>query len=469
MAGDRSKRSAWLAAAACTVGLLGASGARAQASDCAVATDQAVAADVKAATTPHNGSNTTELVRLHDLAVAWWEQAVEFCQGRQKERAERNLADSRQVRNRFVDQHTDNAACTASHKDAGAMQLLAEQAVVERRWQDAALLFRKVESTWDLAAERCRGNQQRIAQQRREQAATDARNALSNTRERPVTAVVVPLAPAPASAPAASTLPAAASAPAPRVAAALPAGAKQVDLQMGGGARLLGLFAADPGGRTYTGRGKIIWPNGEVYDGAVVANQRQGLGEFVWQNGQRYNGEWVADRPEGTGTLRFANGNLYEGPVAAGEPQGTGKMVYQSGDVYIGQFTRGEPDGQGAYTWINGQRYDGAWVRGKANGRGVLNFANGNAYEGEVADGVPTGQGRMTFASGDTYRGQFAQGLPEGQGVYTWKNGDQYTGGWKAGQKQGQGTMLWRSGDRWEGIFQADAQTERGTLIRKSQ
>ncbi len=465
-------------------GLLGAAvGAWAQTSDCAVATDQAMAADLKAATGRSNKLDNKELVRLFDLAVAWWQQAVEVCDGRPKERAQRNLTDSQQARDAVVDQQTENIACTGTQKDAGALQLLAEQASSEQRWQDAALLFRKVESTWDLAAERCTGAQQRLAVQRREQAAADARRVQANTpegaRERPpVVGVTVPASSSP---PNDAATPAATPAARPAVTSpppvvARPAGAttvlssaaRLVDVQMTGGARLVGLFSMDFGATTYSGRGKIIWANGETYDGDVLRSQRHGSGEFTWTTGQRYSGEWVQDRPEGNGSLRFANGNQYDGPVINGEPHGTGKMVYASGDVYSGQFVRGEPDGQGLYIWLSGQKYDGAWVKGKANGRGVLSFANGNVYEGEVQDGLPSGQGVLKFASGDSYRGQFVRGVPDGQGQYSWKNGDQYTGGWRGGQKQGQGTMQWRNGDRWEGLFQADAQTAQGTLIRKN-
>lgn len=476
--------------------LASASSVHAQASDCAVATDQAMAADLKAATARSNRTEQKELVRLFDLAVAWWQQAVESCDGRPKDRAQRNLGDSQQARDAVVDQQGNTVACTSTYQDAAALQQLAEQAAGDKRWQEATLLFRKVESTWDLAAERCSGGPQKVAIQRREQAVTDARNALANTRdntrERPVATVTLPAndaatgrpssnaspaspAPAPTTGAAAFTpteLPGARTgasviAPVVGAAGALSAIARLVDVQMTGGARLVGNFANDAGG-SYSGRGKILWANGEVYDGAVLRSLRHGVGEFTWLSGQRYTGDWVQDKPEGNGLLRFANGNQYEGPVVAGEPQGVGKMVYASGDTYSGQFNRGEPDGQGLYTWLSGQRYDGTWVRGKANGKGALNFANGNAYEGDIAEGLPHGRGRLVFVSGDSYAGQFVQGVPDGQGIYNWKNGDQYNGGWKGGQKQGQGTMLWRNGDRWEGLFQADAHTAQGTLTRKT-
>jgi hypothetical protein len=81
---------------------LGLATVQAQTSDCAVASDQALAADLEAATTPHMAGQTAEAVKRWDQAVAWWEQAAQVCQGAFKQRAERNLADSQQARSRFT-------------------------------------------------------------------------------------------------------------------------------------------------------------------------------------------------------------------------------------------------------------------------------------------------------------------------------------------------------------------------------
>lgn len=146
----------WAMRAACVV--LAGSGlaaARAQTSDCAVASDQALAADLEAATTPHMAGQTAEAVKRWDQAVAWWEQAAQVCQGAFKQRAERNLADSQQARARLLTGSSGGQVCSSSHKDAAGLDLLAEVAAVERREADAALLFRKAAVAWELAAERC--------------------------------------------------------------------------------------------------------------------------------------------------------------------------------------------------------------------------------------------------------------------------------------------------------------------------
>lgn len=504
---------------------------------CSSVTDRAMAVDLSAANAQAQRATVAEQARLLDESTGLWRQAVTLCTGRARERAERNLKDSQKARTAIGALQGAGEGCLASQKDAATLEELASRLMGERRFSEGAGLFRRAESQWDLAAERCSGAQQQQAQQRREKAEIDAHNAehcaplfqaameftqrlrnsaaaLSPTerqnqslvaetlwrdaipkcksaaldlarsqaqtqaRERGTPWVDTRPAPAPRAggAPAAAST-AVATATAPSAAPArnagggavrAPVGPRQMDELLGGGTRLVGVFAPDAGSGavTYTGQGKILWANGEVYDGAVVRGKRQGVGEFVWVTGQRYRGDWVDDRPEGQGHMRFANGNLYEGQVQDGQPQGTGRMIYASGDVYKGEMQRGEPHGQGEYLWINGQRYEGPWHQGKAGGKGALTFTNGNHFEGDVVDGVPHGTGRMRYASGEVYQGRFAKGVPDGEGSYQWKNGDRYVGQWRNGTKDGRGTLQWANGDRWEGVFRADAQTEQGTLTR---
>jgi hypothetical protein len=261
--------------------------------------------------------------------------------------------------------------------------------------------------------------------------------------------------------------PSAPSAPA-AVAAAPPAAAPaQPGEFTAGTTKFIGKFAQDAGGATWSGEGKVIWANGDVFEGTLDKGRREGMGRFSWADGQHYEGLWQNDRPQGSGKLRFPDGNQYEGEVADGFPQGQGSMVYASGDTYVGQFGRGLPNGRGVYTWKSGQRFEGEWQRGVPQGSGIMKFANGNLYEGGIVDGLPNGTGRMVYASGDTYTGAFRAGVPDGNGAFVWKNGDQYTGQWKAGNKDGTGVFVWSNGDRWEGVFSNDRQTEQGTLTRK--
>ncbi len=535
---------------------------------CRPLTDQAMSADFKAATAQSQRKGADELSALFDEAINLWQRAGDACTGRAKERALRNLQDSRKSRGALSELLDSGAQCASSHKDADALHELAKQASTERRWLDASLLYRKAENMWELASESCTGNQQQQALKRREEAETDGHNTefcapvfdrarslsqklrtanaatneektraslLAETawrdasgqcrgsalevsrnniqtiaRERGTAWVAMResgvAAPAPAPAPAApaqrvasaavasvvaplalasavgsgtvgtaiasssaTALVKASTAAPPTLVTSKPNAALPAEF-VAGTARFSGSFVTDSSrdgdGTSYSGRGKVVWDNGDSYDGSLVKGQRQGEGQFIWASGQRYSGTWEQDQPRGQGQMQFTNGNRYQGRVEDGLPEGQGVMRYASGDEFTGQLKRGSPNGRGVYVWAAGQRFEGEWLQGVAQGAGTLKFANGDIFEGPVRDGVPHGPGRLVYANGDTYTGNFKNGRPDGEGRFAWKMGDVYAGQWRDGLKDGAGVMTWANGDRWEGRFSRDEQVE-GQLIRK--
>ncbi|MFZ2990717.1 hypothetical protein, partial [Ideonella sp.] len=154
-----------------------APGATPAAGSCVSLSDQASKLDMQAATAQSKRGPLDEIANLVDQAMALWQQAAERCEGRAQLRAQRNLADSQKLRQGIAEVQGSGEACDSTQKDAGALQDLARQASTERRWQEAAVLFRKAESLWDLASERCTGNQQQAALKRREQSEIDGHNA----------------------------------------------------------------------------------------------------------------------------------------------------------------------------------------------------------------------------------------------------------------------------------------------------
>ena len=545
---------------------------------CRPLTDKAMALDLSVATAQSQKRDLSEQLKLLQDAIGLWTKAVEQCEDRAKERAKRNLADDLKQQARLSEQQGAGPRCESAHKDASAMQDLARNALSERRFTEASVLFRKSEDAWENASELCSGSQQEVAQRRREQSETDGHNAefcapafekarefsqrlrttamaLSREEKQDLSLVTEtlwrealplckgtvqdvartqiqtlarergtpwvsmrPVESAPSSAnppkapvsshasatPSTTTvarsntpvgasrdpLPSrtvlaktpvppssdsTASSPSPSKIAAEPiatgnSNAAPAELPIkefvAGAARFVGRFVPDPYGGTLSGTGKIIWDNGDTYEGSVEAGKRHGRGIFTWSNGQTYDGDWEQDTPVGLAKIRFASGNQYEGRVANGLPQGIGQMRYASGDTYAGSFASGVPHGKGIYHWKNGQRFDGEWVEERAQGHGKLHFANGNVYEGPVINGVPQGQGRSVFSTGETYSGQHVNGLPEGSGTFIWPNGDQYAGQWKAGKKHGQGVFTWKGGQRWEGMYDNDQQVEAPTVAK---
>ena len=60
-------------------------------------------ADLRAATAQSQNQPLQELVKLHDEAVAQWGAALAACEGRARERAQRNLADSQKSRDALAE------------------------------------------------------------------------------------------------------------------------------------------------------------------------------------------------------------------------------------------------------------------------------------------------------------------------------------------------------------------------------
>ena len=61
---------------------------------------------------------------------------------------------------------------------------------------------------------------------------------------------------------------------------------------------MTGNFSPDPVTGVVSGNGRIVWDNGDQFEGTLVRGQKEGKGEFRWANGQRYRGDWSRDQPQ---------------------------------------------------------------------------------------------------------------------------------------------------------------------------
>lgn len=489
---------------------------------CAQLTTRATAADLKAANAQSGKQSAAQIAALLDTSIGTWTQASQVCEGRAKERALRNLNDSQRTRDGLQTQLGADPECTTGAKDATQLQELAQQAMRERRWLDASMLYRKAENMWDLTAEHCTGDLHSQAEQKRAQTAQDAHNAehcaplFERAREqtqqfRRLSASVTALDKQ-AHSQAAETLwreaerqcqgsarslastnaqnlakergtpwvatPVPTSPMARQTAVGAPRGtAGTAGTAATASAALSAATAsASPTDAPATAATPAQPTEMEVRAGDALLKGKfvkhgtflSGHGTVTWGNGDTYTGDLKDSQPHGQGDFVWANGNRYTGELANGVPQGRGRMRYASGDMFEGTFQQGEPSGNGLYRWASGQTYQGPWKAGGPNGQGELKFANGNFYKGALVAGLPKGRGKLVFVSGDEYEGQFDAGQPQGEGEYRWKNGDRYSGQWRQGMKHGHGKMQWSNGDVWEGRFERDQQTEEGSLTRKN-
>lgn len=435
-----------------------------------------MASDLKALTAQAQKQDLAALVQLHSASAGLWTRAVELCDGRARERAQRNLAESQQANALLNAQLGDGPECSAAHKDAVTLQDLARAALAERRWGDAATLFHKSEDMWDLATERCSGAQKELAAKRQEQSEIDGFNAefcaplferareqtqklrassAGMGREDKQEGLMVAetlwrnaLAQCKGSAAqdsarnnaqalarergtpwvARNPLPAPAASPAPKVAA----------------------LAAKPAEAATAAKVSLATPpqplsplvpaaTAPVHAATPVATRTaaeparpQAQPEAFTVGDMHFKGQFVRDVDTPTFT-------------------GTGKLSWANGDVFEGHLQNGKREGKGLFVWGNGQRYQGDWVNDASTGRATVDFTNGDHYEGAVVNATPAGAGSMRYASGDAYRGSFQAGLPHGTGVYVWKNGQTFEGDWVHGKPNGRGTLHFANGDNYEG------------------
>lgn len=218
---------------------------------------------------------------------------------------------------------------------------------------------------------------------------------------------------------------------------------------------------------TYTGsfelgqrsgpQGRCVYVNGDVYDGAWLAGQRQGMGEWLLHRAAssvavapvRYTGPFDHDAPRAgvsaEASIEYSDGSSYSGSVNAQlRRHGQGVHRLSNGDVFDGAFVQDQREGRGVLQEREGTVCEGTWRRGQLEGQVRVAFAAvaavgaGRApvsdlaelqqlrrspyplqsYEGPCSAGVLTGApATIVYTDGSTYRGAVRNGLPHGAGV----------------------------------------------------
>ena len=130
----------------------------------------------------------------------------------------------------------------------------------------------------------------------------------------------------------------------------------------------------------------------------------------------------------------YSNGDVYEGEMQDLVKHGRGKLTFENGDVYEGTFIADKMSGEGVLTFKNGDRYEGTFKAGVRSGSGTYTYSDGSVYTGEFADGLKNGKGTFTAADKSTYTGEYKNNLKHGKGTYTLSGGEVYSGRFEHGQ-----------------------------------
>jgi hypothetical protein len=481
-------------------------------------TDKAMAADLKALTAQAQKMEASALVQLHAVSEGWWSKAVEQCDGRAKDRAQRNLTESQKASAILNEQLGNAPECGAAHKDAATLQELARAALGERRWIDAATLFHKAEDMWDLAAERCTGSQKDVATKRLEQAETDGynaefcaplfdrareqtqklrasaaglsreekqdglmvaetlwrdalaqckgaaaqesarNNAQTLARERGTPWVARNPAPTTAAAPAAAPIRAVAQQAKVAVAATESAPKPPVAVAMSANKAkaVAALPDLDP---PAAGTAASAIATTATASTAVASTALASTSDASPSLGSTLSGLFSS----ATAALKQAAPALVASTPSA-QPQS-----FAVGDMHFdGQFVRDADaptfSGTGRLRWANGDVFDGTLQNGKRQGKGLFVWGNGQRYKGDWVDDEPNGQAVIDFANGDHYEGMAEHASPKGTGSMAYASGDRYKGQFAAGQPNGTGAYVWKNGQKFEGDWKDGKPSGRGRL-----
>ncbi|HOK49059.1 MAG TPA: hypothetical protein PLM18_02690, partial [Sedimentibacter sp.] len=69
-------------------------------------------------------------------------------------------------------------------------------------------------------------------------------------------------------------------------------------------------------------RVKVVYPNGDVYEGEMKNGMMDGYGLYTYANGDIYEGEFKDNKPNGHGKLTSPNKFVYEGQMKNGMMDG---------------------------------------------------------------------------------------------------------------------------------------------------
>ena len=211
--------------------------------------------------------------------------------------------------------------------------------------------------------------------------------------------------------------------------------------------------------RLYYFESKIVFDNGDIYNGDIKGIFRDGKGVMEFHaTGDRYEGDYKDDEITGSGTYTYSNGDIYTGTLVDGRMQGYGEITFTSGAMYKGNYNNGVRSGYGVYIWASGAKYEGAFTDDIKSGYGKMYYANGDYYEGSFVNDRRQGTGFYEWEDGESYSGSFYNSLIDTRiidgsgaflknedgtfvhgtmGVYTFATGRTYTGYFEAGKVVG--------------------------------
>lgn len=231
-------------------------------------------------------------------------------------------------------------------------------------------------------------------------------------------------------------------------------------------------------------KGRIIYPNGDVYIGEFRNYIKNGQGRFIRNYEEIIEGNFIEENLngkakvycknytcyynfkngrmlDGIGKIFFKNGCIYECDFKDSHPVGKIKVFYPNGDIYElesfddknGDFIENKkseyteqkkwcenfvkmPKQKEKYLSIieNDEEIENICIGKVRNGNreeSVIIFKNGDIYMGQTKDNKKEGHGRIIYNNGEIYVGDFRDDKRDGMGLFVDLDGDIYKGSFK--------------------------------------
>lgn len=188
--------------------------------------------------------------------------------------------------------------------------------------------------------------------------------------------------------------------------------------------------------------GRIVYENGDVYEGEISYGAPHGKGVYKWTNGDKYTGEFIDGYREGWGIQELSDGGSYQG-----------------------NWFMGYMEGEGHYEFSCGIEYSGGFYKDKMHGEGTLLLENGESFAGEWRNGLANGHGTYVFMDGSRFVGNYKKGNRHGKGVITWQTGETFTATWKKDRIQKEATIEFTNGDAYVCEFDNGIPTGEGFYL----
>ena len=193
--------------------------------------------------------------------------------------------------------------------------------------------------------------------------------------------------------------------------------------------------------------------NEEIYQGDInKKGEKHGFGRYISSTVKRI-GMWRNDKFTGWGKEIRENGDIYEGKFVNGKLNGKG--IYknkQNKTTYVGDFVNSMFKGKGEI-YTKNYHYQGDFINNKMNGNGKIEIYNQGEYEGTFKDDQFDGNGMLKWKDGKYYIGEVSKGQMNGYGEEKFPDGTVCKGNFVNGKMQGYGKVITPKGEVIEGEF----------------